>query len=106
MPWEAVLAEPDGPLAGDRAIETDLAYILYTSGSTGTPKGVMISHRASLTFVNWAAACAGLTEQDRVCSPAPLHFDLSVFDVFATCRVGACMVVLPEMTSMFPPRLA
>jgi len=106
VPWEAVLAEPDGPLAGDRAIETDLAYILYTSGSTGTPKGVMISHRASLTFVNWAAACAGLTEQDRVCSPAPLHFDLSVFDVFATCRVGACMVVLPEMTSMFPPRLA
>ena len=106
VPWEAVLAEPDGPLAGDRAIETDLAYILYTSGSTGTPKGVMISHRASLTFVDWAAARAGLTDQDRVCSPAPLHFDLSVFDVFATCRVGACMVVLPDMTSMFPPRLA
>jgi len=106
VPWEAVLAQPDGPLAGDRAIETDLAYILYTSGSTGTPKGVMISHRASLTFVDWAAARAGLTDQDRVCSPAPLHFDLSVFDVFATCRVGACMVVLPDMTSMFPPRLA
>ena len=106
LPWEAVLTEPDGPLAGDRAIETDLAYLLYTSGSTGTPKGVMISHRASLTFVTWAAACAGLTEQDRVCSPAPLHFDLSVFDIFATCRAAACMVVLPEMTSMFPPRLA
>jgi amino acid adenylation domain-containing protein len=106
VPWAAVLAEPDGPLAGDLAIETDLAYILYTSGSTGTPKGVMISHRASLTFVTWAAACVGLTERDRVCSPAPLHFDLSVFDVFASCRAAACMVVLPEMTSMFPPRLA
>ena len=101
-----MLAEPDGPLAGGQAIETDLAYILYTSGSTGTPKGVMISHRASLTFVEWAAACAGLGEQDRVCSPAPLHFDLSVFDIFATCRAGACMVVLPEKTSMFPVRLA
>jgi amino acid adenylation domain-containing protein len=106
VPWDAVLAEPGGALAGDRAIETDLAYILYTSGSTGTPKGVMISHRASLTFVEWAAACTDLGELDRVCSPAPLHFDLSVFDIFAACKAGACMVVLPEMTSMFPARLA
>ena len=106
VPWEAVLAERDEALAADRAIETDLAYILYTSGSTGTPKGVMISHRASLTFVEWAAACAGLGEQDRVCSPAPLHFDLSVFDIFAACKAAACMVVVPEMTSMFPARLA
>jgi amino acid adenylation domain-containing protein len=106
LPWEAVLAEPDGALAGDRAIETDLAYILYTSGSTGTPKGVMISHRASLTFVEWAAACTGLGSSDRVCSPAPLHFDLSVFDLFATCRAAACMIVLPEVITMFPVRLA
>ncbi len=106
LPWETVLAEPDEALAQDRAIETDLAYILYTSGSTGTPKGVMISHRSSLTFVAWAATCAGRSEQDRVCSPAPLHFDLSVFDIFATCQTAACMVMLPEMTSTFPARLA
>jgi amino acid adenylation domain-containing protein len=106
VPWDAVLAEPGAVLAESQAIDADLAYILYTSGSTGTPKGVMISHRASLTFVEWAAACTGLTEQDHVCSPAPLHFDLSVFDVFATCKVGACMAVVPEMTAMFPARLA
>jgi amino acid adenylation domain-containing protein len=106
LPWETVLAEPDEPLQEDRAIESDLAYILYTSGSTGTPKGVMISHRASLTFVTWAAACTGLSEQDRVCSPAPLHFDLSVFDIFSACQAAACMVVLPEMMSTFPARLA
>ena len=104
--WDAVLAEPDGTVAGDPAIETDLAYILYTSGSTGTPKGVMISHRNSLTFVAWAAASAGLGEGDRVCSPAPLHFDLSVFDIFATCQAAACMVVLPEGAAIFPVRLA
>jgi amino acid adenylation domain-containing protein len=102
MPWTAVAAESEEPLAEERAIETDLAYILYTSGSTGTPKGVMISHRNSLTFVEWAAAAARLGEQDRVCSPAPLHFDLSVFDVFATCRAGACLAVLPDGAATFP----
>jgi amino acid adenylation domain-containing protein len=106
VPWEAVLDEPAGALDVGQAVDTDLAYILYTSGSTGTPKGVMISHRASLTFVEWAADCAGLGERDRVCSPAPLHFDLSVFDVFAACQAAACMVVVPEMTSIFPARLA
>jgi amino acid adenylation domain-containing protein len=102
VPWTEVAAESGEPLTEERAIETDLAYILYTSGSTGTPKGVMISHRNSLAFVEWAASAAGLTEEDRVCSPAPLNFDLSVFDVFATCRAAACMTVLPDRTATFP----
>jgi amino acid adenylation domain-containing protein len=106
MPWTAVAAETAESLAEERAIESDLAYILYTSGSTGTPKGVMISHRNSLTFVDWAAAAARLTTQDRVCSPAPLHFDLSVFDIFAACRAAACLAVLPEGAATFPVSIA
>jgi amino acid adenylation domain-containing protein len=106
VPWTAVAGESGEPLAEERAIETDLAYILYTSGSTGTPKGVMISHRNSLTFVDWAAAAAELGEQDRVCSPAPLHFDLSVFDVFSTCRAAACLTVLPDGAAAFPVSIA
>ena len=106
VPPAVVAGESGEPLAEDRAIETDLAYILYTSGSTGTPKGVMISHRNSLTFVEWAAAAAGLSEQDRVCSPAPLHFDLSVFDIFAACQAAACLAVLPGGTATFPVSIA
>jgi amino acid adenylation domain-containing protein len=106
VPWSEVTSESGQPLPEERAIETDLAYILYTSGSTGTPKGVMISHRNSLTFVDWAAEAAGLGDQDRVCSPAPLHFDLSVFDVFASCRAAACLTVLPEGAATFPVSIA
>jgi amino acid adenylation domain-containing protein len=106
VPWDAVLAEAAGALDAVASVETDLAYILYTSGSTGTPKGVMISHRASLTFVDWSVGCTGLGEQDRVSCPAPLNFDLSVFDIFATLKAGACMVVVPEVTVMFPSKLA
>ena len=106
LPWTAVAAESGEPLPEERSIETDLAYILYTSGSTGTPKGVMISHRNSLGFVEWAAAAAGLTEDDRVCSPAPLHFDLSVFDIFASCLAGACVTVVPDGVATFPVTIA
>src|SRR5215467_14050269 len=67
VPWTAVAGESGQPLAEERTIETDLAYILYTSGSTGTPKGVMISHRNSLTFVDWAAASAAPRRCTSIC---------------------------------------
>jgi amino acid adenylation domain-containing protein len=82
-----------------------LAYILHTSGSTGTPKGVAITHRNALTFVDMAAEFFSVTTDDRLCSQAPLHFDLSVFDLYVACRQGSAVVIIPEFYSAFPSKM-
>lgn len=92
-------AAPPAPAGGS---DTDLAYILYTSGSTGDPKGVMIAHRTVFTFINWCAEIFQLTPNDRVTSHAPIHFDLSTFDIFVATKAGATIVMVPEQLSVFP----
>ncbi|MGQ0669853.1 MAG: amino acid adenylation domain-containing protein [Actinomycetota bacterium] len=87
-------------------IETDLAYILYTSGSTGVPKGVMLTHRNALTFVEWCASKIGVGPDDRLSNHAPLHFDLSVFDLYLAALGGATLVLVPEEDAYFGSALA
>jgi amino acid adenylation domain-containing protein len=107
--WEAALSsgrDRTHDIADVAPIESDLAYILYTSGSTGAPKGVMISHAAALAFVRWASAKFEVTQSDRLANHAPLHFDLSVFDIFAAVLAGACICPVPGEVAPFPAQLA
>ncbi len=85
---------PAGKREFPRACESDLAYILYTSGSTGTPKGVMLTHRNALSFVEWAVGRFAVSSDDQVVSHAPLHFDLSIFDVYAASMAAATLHIL------------
>jgi len=104
--WEEVYATPVDSLPNAGTIEQDLAYILYTSGSTGDPKGIMHTHRSGLSFAQWAAETYGLQPEDRLSNHAPLHFDLSTFDIFAAALAGATTVVIPEPLTKFPASLS
>lgn len=98
-------SQPEKSIQTFNIVDSDLAYILYTSGSTGKPKGVMISHHVSMSFISWACKQTLLTNDDRVSGHAPLHFDLSIFDIFATAMAGATLVPVPDGASTFPSRL-
>jgi amino acid adenylation domain-containing protein len=84
----------------------DLGYILYTSGSTGKPKGVMLSHLNGASFVNWCLETFEPNHGDRFSSHAPLHFDLSIFDLYVAFGSGGTLVLIPEEISKEPVKLA
>jgi amino acid adenylation domain-containing protein len=106
VPWSILAEFPADHEPKVTLTETDLAYILYTSGSTGRPKGVMLSHQNALTFVEWCAETFKITSDDHLSNHAPLHFDLSVFDVYNTIEAGATMFLVTEDLALFPTTLA
>ncbi|WP_371679751.1 amino acid adenylation domain-containing protein [Streptomyces sp. NBC_01276] len=70
----------------------DMAYVIYTSGSTGRPKGVVIRHEAAVNTLVDVADRMGFGAQDRALALSSLAFDLSVWDLFGTWRLGAAVV--------------
>jgi amino acid adenylation domain-containing protein len=84
----------------------DLAYILYTSGSTGRPKGVQLGHANAVAFVDWCRETFGPVPEDRFSSHAPLHFDLSILDLYTPLSSGASVTLFDEQVTKNPAELA
>jgi amino acid adenylation domain-containing protein len=97
------LVPPRYALPGaERASPEQVATVLYTSGSTGEPKGIMLSHANIASFVDWAVRTFDVRAEDRLASHAPLYFDLSLFDIFATFARHAMLCLLDETSALFP----
>ena len=62
----------------------------------------MLTHANCLAFVDWAVETFDVGADDRLSSHAPLHFDLSIFDLFAAARRGDVVLLVPPTASVFP----
>ena len=78
------------------AVDTDLAYVLFTSGSTGIPKGVAITHRSIMDYIDWAGEEFQITKDERIANQAPFYFDNSILDIYLCMSRGAQLFIIPE----------
>jgi amino acid adenylation domain-containing protein len=88
---------PPAPRVGPE----NLAYVLYTSGSTGRPKGVLVEHGSVCNVAAAFARVYRMEPEHRQLLLAPLHFDSSVAEMFATLVSGAALHV-PRRDALLP----
>jgi amino acid adenylation domain-containing protein len=98
-------AYPQSPVDGT-STGPGPAHILFTSGSTGAPKGVVITHANVIHFVEWAVRYFEMRPEDRISGHPPLHFDLSVFDIFGAFAAGGELHLVPSDINVLPNKLA
>ena len=74
---DAIAGESQNGALPGGARPDDLASITFTSGSTGTPKGVMHTHESTLACASYTRNFLGLTLDDVMAVPLPLHHILA-----------------------------
>jgi acyl-coenzyme A synthetase/AMP-(fatty) acid ligase len=66
----------------------------------------MLSHTNAVSFVDWCTEAFAPQANDRFSSHAPLHFDLSILDLYVALKHGATLVLIAEDVGKDPLRLA
>lgn len=84
------------------ALPPDTALVLTTSGSTGTPKLVPLGGDGIDAFTSWAGGAFDLGAGNRVLNFAPLNFDLTLLDIWATLRHGGCVIPVDQDRCLDP----
>ncbi len=100
-----VIDEESIDIVTKKITDTDVLYVLFTSGSTGTPKGVIIPQRSVIDYVDWFVEKFELSPDDTLGNQAPLYFDLSIQDVYATLKTGCTTYLLEKEKFAFPIKL-
>jgi amino acid adenylation domain-containing protein len=80
-------------------------YVLYTSGSTGSPKGVYMTQLAMSNLILWQHQHSIAGPDSRTLQFAPLSFDVSFQEIFATLTTGATLVLVGDDLRLDPVNL-
>ncbi|KAF9880550.1 peptide synthetase [Colletotrichum karsti] len=67
------------------------AYVIYTSGTTGQPKGVVVTQKNIAGNLDVLSRIYPITSNSRFLQACSQAFDVSVFEIFFTWKVGACL---------------
>ena len=87
------------------SVRKSACYVLYTSGSTGTPKGVSMGHAAMANLLSWQQKYSISTTGVNTLQFAPLSFDVSFQEIFATLTTGGTLVLVDDNLRVDPNRL-
>ena len=71
----------------------EIAEMIFTTGTTGKPKGVMLSYRAVCRISMNTKEGIGITGEDRVLVPLPLHHSLALRELRAALFSGGSVVL-------------
>ncbi len=97
VPYDTLsIVDSASPPTLPRIADEDEVYLLFTSGSTGQPKGVSAPHSSLANLVAWQNAIPSGAEHSRTLQYAPLSFDVSFQELYATLCGGGTLVVVEE----------